>query len=88
MRDHFTPSEYTKLLDMKSIGLKRDDKEPICQRYDLKYKHIANQSSSYLAQELNLVKHFLCAFMPGTVRMDCGHGIKRSTLFSVFPLRK
>ena len=58
MLDHITPSEYTKLLEMKSTGLKRDHREPICQRYDLTYKHIANQSSSYLAQELNLVKLF------------------------------
>ena len=31
---------------------------------------------------------FLYAFMPGNVRIDCVYGIKRSTLFSVFPLTK
>ena len=49
-----------KLLEMKSTGLNWDDKEPIRQWYDLKYKHITNQSSSYLNQELNSVKHFVC----------------------------
>ena len=58
MLDHFMPSEYTKLMEVKSTGLKRDDKEPIRQWYDLKYKHITNQSRSYLVQELNSVKYF------------------------------
>ena len=58
MLDHFMPSEYTKLMEVKSTGLKRDDKEPIRQGYDLKYKHITNQSRSYLVQELNSVNHF------------------------------
>ena len=47
-----------KLLEMKSTGLKTDDKEPIRQGYDLKYKHITNQSRAYLVQELKSVKHF------------------------------
>lgn len=58
MLDHFTPSEYMKLLEMKFTGLKRDYKEPIRQGYDLKYKHITNQSRAYLVQELKSVKHF------------------------------
>ena len=57
MLDHFTPCEYMKLLEMKSTGLESDDKEPICQGYDLKYKHITNQSRAYLVQELKSVKH-------------------------------
>ena len=58
MLDHVTPSEYMKLLEMKSTGVERDDKEPIRQGYDLKYKHITNQSRAYLVQELKSVKHF------------------------------
>ena len=42
----------------ESAVLKWDDKEPIRQWYDLKYKHITNQSRSYLVQELNSVNHF------------------------------
>ena len=72
----------------ESTGLKWDDKEPIRQWYDLKYKHITKQSRSYLVQELISVEYFCMHSCLGTVRMDCVHGIKRSNLFSVFPLTK
>ena len=87
MLGHFTPSEYMKLLEMKSTGVERDDKEPIRQGYDLKYKHITNHCRSS-GSGIKISETLLYGFMPGTVRMDCVHGRKRSTVFSVFPLTK
>ena len=87
MLDHFTPSEYMKLLEMKSTGVERDDKEPIRQGYDLKYKHITYHCRSS-GSGIKISETFLCASMPGTVRMDCVPGRERSTVFSVFPLTK
>ena len=76
---------------MKSIGLKRDAKGSICQWYDFNFvKHITNQRSSYLVQELNSMKHFcMHSFLELCESGLCTWYTKYSVLFVfVFPLPK